>query len=405
MTIVNPQVAATPSEADAGQRRIAVTVLLSHPIQYFVPVYRRLAAADDLDVRVVYRTRVGVDGYTDAGFGRVVRWDIPLLDGYPFTFLSDKTRESGFEASLIGELIRHRPDVLVLHGYGRATNLVALAVAKMLGARVLMRGDTRGSAHRPRSAVRAAIKRTLFRLVDGCIAIGSDNRDYYRTLGVAERRISFSPMSVDNDAFALRARDRDIRADERRALGVGDATTLVLYAGKLTRQKRIGDLIEAFRRVRHDTDAVLVIAGSGPDESRLRELASGMRDRVRFLGFRNQTELPRVYAAADLFVLPSGDESWGLVVNEAMAAGLAVIVSDDIGAAPDLVDGKDTGIVYPCGDVDRLAEALERLLAAPAERERMGRNAAKLIERWSIDASAHGIADAVRAIARERRRA
>lgn len=394
---------ATVSPA-AGRTRIAVSILVSHPIQYFVPVYRALAGIEDVDLRVVYRTRTGLDGYADAGFGRTVRWDVPLLDGYRSTFLSGKTTDHGFEPAIVGELARHRPDVLVLHGYGRPTNLVALAAARLLGVRVLMRGDTRASARHVGSAKRA-IKRGLFGLLDGCIAIGAANRDYYRSLGVPEARIFFAPMAVDNDAFALRARDPVARRVARSELGIEEAATVVLFAGKLTRQKRVDDLLLAFLRVRAESGAILAIVGSGPEEGALRKLADGAEGRVRFLGFRNQSELPQLYAAADLFVLPSSDEAWGLVLNEAMAAGLPVVASDGVGAAPDLVTNKDTGCVYPCGDIDRLAEALDRLIGAPYERERMGRNAARLIERWSVQASARGIAEAVRSVSGDRWRA
>lgn len=389
------------ASATAPRVRIAVSVLVSHPIQYFVPVFRALAHVDDLDLRVVYRTRIGVDGYVDAGFNQAIRWDVPLLDGYRSTFLSDRVSDRGFEPAVFAELLRRRPDVLVMHGYARSTHLVALVLARLLGIRVLMRGDTRAS---PRHASRAkqALKRALFMLVDGCVAIGSANRDFYRSLGVAPERIFFAPMAIDNDAFALRRRDASARRDGRIELGIDARTPVLLYVGKLTRQKRIDDLLHAMARLRQESGALLLVAGSGPEEASLRELAARAAGRVRFLGFRNQSELPRLYAIADVLVLPAHDEAWGLVINEAMAAGLPVIVSDDVGAVPDLVAGKDTGLVYPCGDIERLLEAIGRLVDSPAERERMGHNAARLIEGWSVEASAHGIAKAVRALARER---
>jgi glycosyltransferase involved in cell wall biosynthesis len=384
-----------------SNERTKLTVLVSHPIQYFVPVYRALARVADLDFSVLYRTRVGLDGYLDSGFGRTVQWDIPLLGGYPSTFLSAKTMVRGLEWSVVAHLLKHRPDVLVLHGYNHATNLLALVVAKLLGARVLMRGDTRVSAQHKASGWKARFKRLLFRLVDGCISIGTQNHLYYSTLGVPDHRTFFAPMCVDNRAFFLGGARSSVRCEQRALLNIPPDARVVLFASKLTERKRAGDLLQAFASLGGTfNDAVLLVVGSGAEEAALRSSAEALGSRVRFLGFRNQSELPQLYAASDVFVLPSVGEPWGLVVNEAMAAGLPVIVSDDVGAAPDLVEGKDTGLVFPVGDIDRLTRALEYLLDSSEARERMGRNASMLIDRWSVSASADGIAHAARAVLR-----
>lgn len=388
--------AATDSRAGkpADPRPIRLGILVSHPIQYFVPVYRELATDPRVDLTVIYRTRVGVDAYHDPGFGQTLKWDIPLLEGYRSEFLSAKTALTGFEPKVVATLLRHRFDVLILHGYDRLTNLMALAVAKIMGTRVIIRGDTRLQRHHIQAPfAKRAFKTMLFKLFDGFLAIGSLNRAYYAALGGAPDRIFFAPFCVDNAAFALGDDQRQLQRQRYRAAnGLPDASVVVLYASKFSKRKRPGDLISAFARISQQfPEAWLVIAGSGEEESALRaRVAEFGLERVRFVGFQNQSALPALYAASDIFVLPSDEEPWGLVINEVMAAGLPVIVSDEVGAAPDLVSGAGTGIVYPIGDVEALSKALASLLQSEKLRLDMGAKGRELIRDWGVSACVQG---------------
>ena len=216
---------------------------------------------------------------------------------------------------------------------------------------------------------------------------------------MADQKIFFAPFSIANDAFDLSSKASDARMKLRSEWNISPEAKVVLFVAKLTRQKRPMDLVAAFMRLKHDhPDAVLLFAGSGEEESSLREAIERSGINARIMGFINQVAIPAIYAASDIFVLPAEAESWGLVVNEAMAAGLPVVVSDSVGAAPDLVDGKDTGIVYPVGDIEKLVEAIDALLSSPVMIHRMGGNARKLIAGWSVNACADGIARAARSV-------
>ncbi len=382
-------------------KSLKLGLLVSHPIQYFCPVYRALAADPALDVTVLYRTRVGVDAYHDSGFGQTVQWDIPLLDGYSHIFLSDKTTLAGVEFKVIGEIMRRRFDVLLVHGYNSPTNLLAILAAKLCGTKVLMRGDTRIGAQHQQAPFKRAFKQVLFRLVDGFVCIGSLNRAYYAAHGVPEQRLFFAPFSVDNAFFALPVAERKAaRARLRAAWGLPADAVTVFSASKFIPRKRVDNLLRAFAAVQvRVPQAWLIIAGSGPDADGLRQLAEELRiTQIRFIGFQNQRELPALYAANDLFVLPSSDEPWGLAINEVMAAGLPVIVSDEVGAAPDLVAGKDTGLVFPCGDIDALTEALAELLGSSAHREALAQNALKVIAEWDNAVCARQLTAAAQAV-------
>ena len=382
-------------------RKLRLAVLVSHPIQYFVPLFRLLAQRQDLDFVVLYHTRLGTVPYRDEGFGRDIQWDIPLLEGYPHHFLSDRLENGGCQWRVIPVLLQERPDVLIVHGYTAPTNLLAMLLAKVLGIRVLMRGDTRVQQGHV-SAFRRWVKRGVLSLCDGAIAVGSANRDYYLSLGMKEGDVFFAPFSVDNAAFALPVEEREThRAALRHQLGVSGHALLVVFVAKLIRLKRAPDLIDAFSRVRGRLpDAHLVIIGSGEEEAMLKHQASvTAKGYVHFLGFLNQSALPRAFAACDLLVLPSDNESWGLVVNEAMASGLPVIVSDDVGAARDLVANTGAGMVYPCGDIDALEACLEAMLGEEGPRRKMAVRSRDVIQSWDITCTADGIAAAAHQIA------
>lgn len=391
------------STLSAKRRVLRVGVLVSHPIQYFTPVYRELAKRNDIDLTVIYRTRVGVDAYHDPGFGQAVKWDIPLLDGYGSLFLSDKKTLGGIEPNVIGQLLRLRLDVLIVHGYNYPTNLLAVAAAKLIGTRVIIRGDTRLQAHHDEAGWwKRTLKKVLLKTFDGYLSIGSLNKQYYAAFGAQAGRIFFAPFCVDNAAFTL---ERDVRRTRREHfrtdLGIPPDAVVILFLSKLTKRKRPKDLLRAFAELTRDFPAAwLVFGGSGEQEQPLiAETAELGLEQVRFIGFQNQSALPTLFAASDIFVLPSDEEPWGLVVNEAMAAGLPVIVSDEVGAAPDLVEDKGTGAVYPCGNVEALTNAIIGLLESKTKRLEMGARAHELIKAWDVEKCVAGIASAARTVA------
>jgi glycosyltransferase involved in cell wall biosynthesis len=390
----------------SGRRRLAI--LNSHPIQYFAPLYRRLACEPDIDLTVFYCSRQGLEQYQDPGFSTVVRWDVPLLDGYTSIFLSSPADDHGVhgfwslrDTSVIRKLYRGRYDALWIHGHGYATNIVAIAAARLLGMPVFMRGETHLLLSRSpvRRLARAVLMRVLYRhLVSRCLTIGSRNEAFYRSLGVPASRLVRVPYVVDNDYFA--ARTESYRGDLpalRASLGLPAEGTIVLYASKLIERKRPLDLLRAFAALRSEMDGIhLVLVGSGPEEGEVRRYIEehSVTD-VHLVGFKNQSELPKFYAAADLFVLPSEDEPWGLIINEVMAAGLPVIASEEIGATVDLVLNGVTGFVYPAGDVGALQDRLRVLCTDEPLRRTMSDAARARIATWDFEACVAGVRTAL----------
>lgn len=380
------------------KRSVELAILVSHPIQYFAPLFRELSSLGDIDLVVVYRTQTGLKAYQDPGFGEIVQWDIPLLDGYRHVFLSCKNVLHGIEPNVLKWLFCNRPDVLLVHGYNYLTNILAIIFAKMLGIKVLLRGDTRLTDRHKNENVKWLLKRSFFRLVDGFLTIGSLNRDYYLAHGVEETRLYFSPFSVDNKFFCRSAAERfKARAKVRRELKIPSEACVILFVGKFIQRKRAQDVVLAFQRIcAIRSNVFLVMVGSGPMAAQIQEIAVEMcRERIIFAGFKNQSEIPEIFAASDMLIVPSEDEPWGLIVNEAMAAGLPVIASDQVGSAPDLIENKGTGYVYPCGNIEALAQCMVDLIDHSEKRTQMGQVAVQLISLWDTKFCAEMIRNAV----------
>ncbi len=383
-------------------------MLNSHPIQYFAPLYAYLNTAPELEVTALYMSDISIRGGNDAEFGRNVKWDVDLIAGYRSVFLGEavRTREPrGFWSLVVPqvwkELRSGRYDVLWLHGHNYAANLIALLAAKTAGIPVMMRCEThlglaRGSI---KSRLRRPVIGALYRSCDRFLAIGSANAAFYRAMGVPDRKIFLVPYSVDNDRFVQSAKLTDEqRAEIRRRYKVPVKQPAVLYAAKFTRRKRPGDLLEAVRRLKQDTDRpfTVVMVGSGELERELRIFcAQHALDNVVFTGFVNQAELPAVYGASDVFVLPSEHESWGLAVNEAMCAGLPVVVSREVGCTPDLVKDGINGYMPAAGDVDSLARALRRLIEDEDLRRRQGQASLTRIQQWGYRQCLEGVRSAL----------
>lgn len=356
--------------------------LVSHPIQYQAPLLRHLAAQPDLSLRVVFG-RDTSDGYFDSGFGRDIRWDVPLRQGYDSVLVE--------QTSIEREITQC--DVVWMHGWQDSWMRQALRLARRLNRPVLMRGENTLAAMPdglpPRSWLKRLYLGWLFRHVSAFLAIGSDNRAYYQEHAIAPERIFSMPYAVDNARFADQAARADL-AGLRRDLGLSDACPVILYAGKLMRRKHPHTLLEAWKKAAWPTGRrpALLFVGAGEMEAELkRERHPG----IHFAGFRNQAELPAFYALADIFVLASEAEPWGLAVNEAMASGTAVIVGEQVGCAADLVAAPWGATVRP-GDADSLAAALLNLLPHAAT---AGKAAAQHIARWDFDADLDGLRQAL----------
>jgi len=352
-----------------ADRRYRVLAVGTHPVQYMAPIFRRMAAHPGFDLHVAYCSLRGAEAGHDPEFGTTVQWDVPLLEGYSWSHVPN--RGSGDESFFglrnpgLATLIRegHYDAVLCFVGYVRATFWIACRAARSSGAAFLFGTDTITLAPRDGARWKSAVKKILwprlFGLADQVIVPSSGAYDLMVSLGLPSERVTLTPYCVDNDWWMRQSAAVD-RAAVRASWGASDSDAVILFCAKLQPWKRPGDLLRAFAAAKL-SNALLVIAGEGPLRGELESLAGtlGIADRVRFLGFVNQTQLPAVYTSADLMVLPSEYEPFAVVVNEAMCCGCPVAASDHVGAARDLVAPVRKEFVFPSGDIAALATLLK----------------------------------------------
>ncbi len=380
-------------------RRVAVVA--SHPIQYQAPWYRELAKAVDLEVLFCHRQDAA--GQAAAGFGVAFEWDVPLLEGYGHRWLQnvsttpDVSRFSGCDTPEIARVLAAGGfGACIVNGWYLKSYVQAIRACRAVGLRVLVRGDSH--LRTPRSAVKSALKylpyRWFLNRIDAHLYVGRANRDYLKAYGVSDDRLFPVPHFVDNVFFARRAeqaRTSGESARVRRELRIPDEALLFLFVGKFIEKKYPGDFVAACalaaRRAARPVHGLLV--GDGPLRPAAERIAEQLDAPVRFAGFRNQTDLPVCYAAADALVLPSdGRETWGLVVNEAMACGLPAIVSRQAGCADDLLDEGRTGFTFSARRTDELADRMLQFL--DADRQSMSGHARRKVQGYTVARAVDG---------------
>jgi glycosyltransferase involved in cell wall biosynthesis len=385
---------------------IKVGVVTSHPIQYQVPLFRAIASQPDIDLTVFFGSNHGIaPGKIDPGFGRAFAWDISLLDGYKHIFLNNS--KPGIE---VGDWRLDAPDIKSYFKYERYDAVLVLGWSKVLfwqaiwwarkySIPLIQRGES-NLKHSQSWFVKLAKKvlfPLLFKQFKAFLSIGSLNAKLYQHFGVPKEAIFSAPYCVDNDFFSERAAAQKVSARQlRRDLGICDDDTVFLFTAKFIDRKRPLDLIAAATKSSAVSSSHVILVGDGVLMDACRnEIAANKLTNVHLVGFKNQTELPAFYAAADVLVLPSEYETWGLVVNEAMACGLPCIVSDTCGAAADMIVEGQTGFTYPKGDVARLAELMMYMAENTDGRKAMGRYAAAHIQNFSVASTVSALENAL----------
>jgi glycosyltransferase involved in cell wall biosynthesis len=403
----------TPHSQEAG-RRYRVAVILSYPIHYHVAFCRELASNPAIDLLVYFCSDFGLRPGYDETFEQTVTWyDERMLKGFRSKLLPRWfKREScpgGFwsvtNPRIIPELLCGRYDAVIIHGYTHCTNWLAVVAAKLAGSAVLLRGESNLLSVRPgtvRAAKKAALA-VLFPMVDAFLPIGTLNTAFYEHYGVRRERMFLTPYTVDNATFqSERERLLPDRGQIRRTLGIPPDTPVILFMSKLIERKRPMDLLLAFEKLVAGNRAVnpsLIFVGDGPERAALERYTQehGLK-RVTFVGFKRPDETAPYFVAADIFAFPSGFETWGLVVNEAMNFKLPVITTNMVGSSYDLVRDGETGYIHSVGDVGTLVERLATLCTDALLRESMGMRSFNHIGSWSNREAADGVLRALRSL-------
>lgn len=369
-----------------------LAIVTTHPIQYNAPWFQLLEAGGKIKPKVFYTWgQLEYEPKHDPGFGREVQWDIPLLEGYQYCFVKNISTQPGshhgkgiINPTLNEEIEQWQADAVLVFGWNFISHLKCIKYFhKKIP--VLFRGDS--TLLRKQSFLQSFAKniylKWVYHFVDYALFVGTENKKYFIKHGMKESQLIFAPHAVDNHFFFDTDRAFENEASQwRLQLGIKESELVILFAGKFEPIKNLFWLVRFAERFA-GMPVKFLLVGNGPLAQSLKR-AAGSNASIIFLGFQNQKKMPVVYRLAQLFMLCSVSETWGLTVNEAMACERAILVSDSCGCANDLV-GESNGIVFKTARTDELFNKIWNKISDLSEWEEMGLNSGKLIQKYSFN--------------------
>lgn len=366
-----------------------LAIIITHPIQYYAPVFKLMHKRGNIDIKVFYTWGDKAAAKYDPGFGGHIEWDIPLLEGYPYEWVENTSAKPGshhfkgiINPGIIKQINNWQPEALLVFGWAYHSHLKVIRHFRNK-IPVYFRGDSTLIDEKPgiRLLLKTIFLKWVYRHIAHAFYVGSNNMAYFKKYGLKNHQLSFAPHAVDNDRFSIN-RTEEVAA-LKQSLGIADNHLVILFAGKLEDKKAPDLLLSSFLAL-NMPHAHLVFAGSGKLEEELKHRASGKAN-IHFIGFQNQSVMPVVYQLCDIFCLPSQGpgETWGLAVNEAMACGKVIIVSNKCGCATDLVH-EQNGIIFKSGSVKALQQALQKLMTSSNTLAQAGENSRLIIKNWDF---------------------
>lgn len=373
-----------------------LAIVTTHPIQYNAPFFKLLTERGKLLLKVFYTWPQAIEGFDDPDFGKSIKWDIPLLEGYDWEAVPNVAKKpsskkwNGIDCpQLITKIDKFGPDAVMVYGWNLKSHFGAMRHFKGKK-QVWFFGDSTLLNERPgwRKVARRIALRWVYRHIDKALYVGTNNKAYFVAHGLKEDQLTFFPHVVDNERFAdSKEKQFELKARKWRAeLGYIENDIVILFAGKLEPRKNLNEIVSAV--INHNSsngfNVKLLLVGSGPLESNLKLLVNG-NSNVKFLPFQNQSIMPVIYRIGDVFCLSSKSETWGLGINEAMACSRPVVASDRVGCAIDLIKDGENGFIFESGDIQGLLAKLSLLRNNEMSLKTMGGNAFNKIQQWNLN--------------------
>lgn len=393
-----------------------LAIIITHPIQYYVPIFQLLAKRCELKVFYTWG-KMGIKAKHDPGFGKTIEWDLPLLDGYNYELLENISKDPGshhgkgiINPDIIAKIKAFSPNAILVYGYIYHSHFKVMRYFKDK-IPIWFRGDSTllDKSTRWKAIAKKIYLKWIYSYIDKVFYVGTNNKAYFRKYGLEDEQLIFAPHAIDNERFS---ENRELDAQHlRENLGMAPHDILILFAGKLEPKKNPELLLEAIAELTCQKSkdlsqspeitkrgkVHLLFVGNGILEEKLKIKVNQYGDenttypkitaRIHFMDFQNQTQIPIVYQAANIFCLPSQGpgETWGLAVNEAMASGKAILASDKVGCAVDLIKDDVNGYIFKSNDVEDLKEKLSFLINHPSMIIGFGKQSEQLIKNWSFD--------------------
>lgn len=376
----------------------SLAVITTHPIQYNAPLFKLLNERK-LKIKVFYTwgEKVLQDKF-DPGFGKSVKWDIPLLEGYEYEFVKNVSTNPGSHAKdgidnpdLIEKIKQWKAEAVLFFGWNFKSHLSAMKYFKGK-IPVLFRGDSTLLKTQPffKNMLRKIYLTYIYKNIDYALYVGSANKAYYQYCNIKAKQLVFAPHAIDNKRFEDEKNiDEKFINHTKQQLNIKHSDVTFFYCGKFQEEKNLFVLVNAFNKLT-STNTHLILIGNGIYEDNLKQLAK-QNKQIHFLPFQNQSLMPSVYRLGDVFCLPSKSETWGLGVNEAMACAKAVLVSNKCGCAQDLVQEKNNGFVFKYNDENDCLQKVQTLISEKKNLSKMGEQSKTIIAHWSYEKQAEAI--------------
>lgn len=373
------------------KRKLVIITEIISP--YRIPVFNTLARHKDVDLHVIFLAE------TDP---TQREWNVHRDEiHFSYQVLPSWRRRYGKQSillnrGLVAALEGTAPDVILCGGYNYLASWQAQAWAHKHEVPFLAWVESTAIDQRGHHKLIESLKEKFIRSCSGFVVPGKSSAEYIRDFGILPENIFLAPNAVDNDFFAAQSANVRLNASlYRKKLQLPDR--FFLYVGRLVKEKGTFDLLQAYsllpEKIQDEIGMVFVGGGSDKSELQKRALELGLTN-ARFIGFAQKEELPFYYGMAEAFVLPTHTDPWGLVVNEAMACGLSVIVTNVAGCAADLVEDQRNGFLVPPHEPYQLALALGMIANNPEIRVSMGRRSQEIVANYSPAICADGIAQA-----------
>lgn len=365
-------------------------IFATHPIQYQVPLWKKMTEAG-INLEVWYFTDFGINASYDVQFGKSFSWDIPMLNGYSYRFLrvnDGASPNKGFRGIIAKDnlkklLLESEATHVYINGWQVSAYWQALWAAKSIGLNIIFKGESNDIKPEPtwKWPVKKLLLSQFFKHINHFLYIGEANKRLYLKHNIDERILLPGLYCVDNDRFHHNALNQKKHREEiRKNWGIEEEAFCLLFSGKFISKKRPLDIVRAVNQLNRNKNIHIVYVGDGELYEEIKNNAhivydksrgmvnenNSKRVKVSIIGFLNQTEIPKAYAIADCLILPSDyGETWGLVVNEAMASGIPAIVSNECGCAEDLANPISSNLVYDCGNIQALAKSIKWIIENP----------------------------------------
>ncbi|MEO6329114.1 MAG: glycosyltransferase family 4 protein [Ginsengibacter sp.] len=370
-----------------------LAIITTHPIQYNAPFFKLLAESKIIQLKVFYTWGTTVtETKFDPGFQRTIDWDIPLLEGYEYEFLRNTAKEKGshhfngiINPGIVQKIKSWQPDALLIYGWKFDSHLKVMRYFKKK-IPVWFRGDSTllDEKNKAASFFKSLVLKKIFRNVDIAFYSGTNNKKYFLKYGMKENQLVRALHAVDNERFFYNSQYAHAAAQWRSRLNITTANIVFLYAGKLEIKKNVETLLNSFKELNKE-NVHLVIVGNGPEEKDLKLAFSDIKN-IHFIDFQNQQVMPVIYQVCNVFVLPSvgPGETWGLSINEAMAAGKAILASDKCGGAIDLVQPGENGFIFEARNISDITSKIKSLAELPDKIAAMGQKSRQFIEAFTL---------------------